>query len=299
MLDSDQSPGERALRLAREAGRRAGLDVSSANLLRVRSSVHVELPRAGVVARIEASGAGETAERQVRVARLLAERDAPVARLVRPELQPLLVEDGAVTLWRRLEAVGDPDLLALGQAIRALHDATRDSLPSNLPVIDPLREAKRLLDWPSVWSGTDESEAMRLRTGALEAEWQAAIRNDPLGRVIVHGDVHQDNAVVTKQGLVLVDLEDTGVGPASWDFVPLAVGVERYGVPRSDYAAFARGYGAEPEARKAHILMSRVYELLVTAWAMRCSGDSPRMAKEASARVATVLGRGRDQWTLL
>ncbi len=299
MTDSDQSPGARALRLAKAAGRRAGFYVSDAKLLRVRSSVHVELPQAGVVARVEASGAEQLAERQVQIARVLADRGAPVARLARPELQPLLVEDGAVTLWQRLEQLAEPDFGNLGQTVWALHDATRDSLPSDLPSFDPLQIVRGYLDWPSPWSGSDEWKDLRHRADTLAVEWRSATRDDPLGRVIVHGDLHQDNAIVTEQGLILLDLEDAGKGPASWDFAPLKVGVERYGLPSEDYRAFADGYGSEPGAWEGHAVMCRVYELLVAAWAMRCSADSPRMAEEASVRVATVLGRGQGQWTLL
>lgn len=299
MVDSDESPGARALRLAKAAGRKSGVDVSGAKLLRVRSSVHVELPRAEVVARVEASGAERIAERQVRIARLLSGRGAPVARLVQPERQPYFVGDGAVTLWKRLEQVAEPDLAALGQAVRALHDATRSLLPPDLPSCDPFSVLHHDLDWPSPWSGSDESEELRRRADTLAEEWQLAARDDPLGRVVVHGDPHQGNAIVTEQGLVLLDLEEAGEGPASWDFAPLKVGVQRYGVPRDDYRKFTTGYGAEPGAWEGHAVMCRVYELLVTAWAMRCSADSPRMAEEASVRVATVLGRAQGQWTLL
>jgi len=295
----DQNPGARALRLAKAAGQKAGIDVSDAKLLRVRSSVHVELPQAGVVARVEASGAERLADRQVRVARLLADRNAPVARLIRPELQPYLVEDGAVTLWQRLERVAGPNLAALGQAVRALHDATRSSLPPDLPSCDPLHLVHGYLRRPSPWSGSDDSQELRRRADALTVEWQLAARDDPLGRVIVHGDAHPDNAIVTKKGLVLLDLEDAGEGPASWDFAALKVGVKRYGVPPEDYRAFATGYGSEPDAWEGHAVMCRVYELEVTAWAMRCSADSPLMAEEASVRVATVLGRGEGQWRQL
>ncbi len=204
-----------------------------------------------------------------------------------------------VTLWRRLEQVADPDLAALGEAVRALHDATRSSLPPDLPSCDPLPILHHYLDGPSPWSGSDESEELRRRADTLAVEWQLAARDDPLGRVIVHGDPHQDNAIVTEQGLVLLDLEDAGEGPASWDFATLKVGIERYGVPPEDYRAFTAGYGSEPGAWEGHAVMCRVYELLVAAWAMRCSADSPRMAEEASVRVATLLGRGGGQWTLL
>ena len=43
---------DRALKRATEAGRLAGLDVEGATFVRVRSSIHVKLPRAKVVARV-------------------------------------------------------------------------------------------------------------------------------------------------------------------------------------------------------------------------------------------------------
>ena len=85
MTEPHPDPAKRSLYLATEAARRAGLDAAGAEVLRVRASIHVELPRADVVARVEGPGRQELALRQVLVARALAARDAPVTRLVRPE----------------------------------------------------------------------------------------------------------------------------------------------------------------------------------------------------------------------
>jgi hypothetical protein len=119
----------RALWMVEEAASQADLDGAEAAVLRVRSSVHVELPHADVVARVEGPGGQELALRQVVVARALAARDAPVARLVVPEIQPLLIGDGAVTLWRRLRSVAVPTIEAVGGAVRAIHDALRSRCP--------------------------------------------------------------------------------------------------------------------------------------------------------------------------
>ncbi len=289
----------RALRVAAEAGRQAGVDVLDARVLRVRSSVHVELPRAGVVARVEAPGNEELAHTQVWAARLLADRGAPVARLFRHELQPILLGDAAVTLWRRLRSVHALRLEALGRSVRALHEATRDALPPDSIALDPFVRIRSDLDLSTSWSGSKESEALLRRLEALEAEWPSATREDPLGTVLVHGDVHADNAMVTEDGLVLIDLEDAGIGPASWDFVPQAVGARRYGLPPERYREFVGGYGSEPGDWPGLDLMCQVYEFLVTAWAMRCSADSPRLAAEASIRVEGLLNGGERLWTLL
>jgi hypothetical protein len=59
---------DRALQRATEAGRRAGFDVEGAAVTRVRSSIQVELPYAGVIARVEAADRMALAARQVVVA---------------------------------------------------------------------------------------------------------------------------------------------------------------------------------------------------------------------------------------
>jgi hypothetical protein len=289
----------RALDMVAEAARQADLDPSGAEVLRVRNSVHVELPLADVVARVEGPGAQNLATRQVLVARALAACDAPVARLVRPEIQPLMIGDSAVTLWSRLRSVAVPTLEAVGRAVRVIHDATAGRLPSGVPPIDPFEQVRACLDSPSSWSGSTEVSELQRRADELATQWRERTQDDPHGQVIVHGDPHIDNAIVTADRLVLIDLEDAGVGPASWDFVPLALGVKRYGLPPGDFEHFAIGYGSEPGAWPGHRLMCDVYELVVTAWAVACSIDSPLMASEAAVRISGVLEDDPTPWTLL
>ena len=299
MAEPHSDREEQALTIVAEAARRAGLDGAGAEVLRTRASIHVKLPQADAVARVEGPGGHDLALRQVVVARALAARDAPVARLIRPEIQPLLVGNGAVTLWRRLRSMATPAPKAVGKAVRAIHESTAESLPITVPTIDPFGQVRACLDSPSPLSGSPEVVELRRRADELASRWREETKDDPLGKVVVHGDPHVDNAIVSERGLVLLDLEDAGVGPASWDFAPLAVGVERYGVPTEDFEQFAVGYGAEPGAWPGLSLMCRVYELVATSWAIRCSADSPRMAGEAAVRVSGLLDGDPSLWTQL
>ena len=195
--------------------------------------------------------------------------------------------------------VARPTAWALGRAVRKIHDTTRDGLPAGLREIDPFTEIHRLLAGSSPWTGSPAVEALRHQTEECAGRWPAAVRDDPLGRRLLHGDVHLGNARVADRGLVLIDLEDSGVGPASWDFVPLAVGVVRYGLPRATYREFHDGYGAKPLEGPGFELMCRVYELFVTAWAIWCSADSSEMEREAAARVACLVEGENRPWQLL
>lgn len=127
-----------ALSLATEVARRAGLDAAGAEVLRVRSSIHVALPRADVVARVEGPGEQDLALRQVLAARALAARDAPVARLFRPEVQPLLVGNRAVdavasgSICGHAYAFGDWARCAL--STRPPLDRCRRVCPSSTPL---------------------------------------------------------------------------------------------------------------------------------------------------------------------
>ena len=297
MVEPHSNREEQALIIVAEAARRAGLDGMGAEVVRSRASIHVNLPQADVVARVEGPGGHDLAFRQVVVAQALATRDAPVARLIRPEIQPLLVGDGAVTLWRRLRSMGTPTPKAVGKAVRAIHESTAESLPNTVPTIDPFGQVRACLDSPSPLSGSPEVVELRRRANDLASRWRKETKDDPLGKVLVHGDPHTDNAIVSERGLVLLDLEDAGVGPASWDFAPLSVGIERYGVPPENLKQFAAGYGAKPGPGLP--LMCRVYELVATSWAIRCSADSPRMAGEAAVRISGLLDGDPSRWTQL
>jgi hypothetical protein len=288
---------EHALSLAREAGRRLGLDVSGARLLRARSSAHVELPEASVIARVEPPGAEELAERQVTVGRCLMAANAPVPWLEQPEKQPITLGGGAVVLWQRVESVGAPDPETVGRAIKRIHDSAPGKPAADFPRIDPLTRTRASLAKVSAWTGTPEWNALDRLTEECEASWASLVAADPLGQVLVHGDVHLDNALQTSEGSIMVDLEDAGLGPASWDFVPLAVGVRRYGLATAVYESFISGYGASPTLGEGLDTLCTIYELLVTSWAMECSHNSPEMATEAALRVATLLGTGNERWS--
>jgi hypothetical protein len=290
---------ERELAVAIDAGRRAGLDVADAQIVRRKSSIHIELPRVGVMARVEEPERSALAGLQVQVASLWASRGAPVVPLVRPELQPFVSSDGAVTLWGRLHACNPVDLEELGRTTRELHDATRGISLAGLARHDPFGETGRWIDWPTEWLAEEDRIELRELLEVLRRRWDGAPPDDPLGTVIIHGDLHADNALATDRGLILIDFEDAGVGPASCDFIPLVVGVSRYGTAEAELERFVRGYGHDPRGCRGFTTMCEIYELCVTAWAIRCSELSSAMAVEAAVRVDSILNGGKVPWSMM
>ena len=258
------------------------------------------LPRAGVVARVELPDGLEVARAQVAAASFLAERGAPVARLFRGETQPLEPEEGGVTLWKRLELLeAEPDLEALGRATHSFHQASRPDLPADLPRLDPFARIASYLRRPSPWSGSNELTELERRHRRLRRDWREIADQDPLGTVVAHGDVNTGNGVLTSRGWVLLDLEDAGVGPASYDFAPLAAEARRYGLAPADYRAFVKGYGHDPAGWEGFELLRETWELLVTTWAVACSAGSPVIEAEARIRVAGLLDGDPRRWTMI
>ncbi|MCP4903292.1 MAG: aminoglycoside phosphotransferase family protein [bacterium] len=250
------------------------------------------------MARVEESERAGVAFRQVKVARVWASRGAPVVPLVRSELQPFIFPGGAVTLWQRLHSCSPVDLEKLGRTTRELHETTRGSSFAGLPRHDPFIDTHRSIDWPADWLANKDRAELKELVDLLEERWQNEAADDPLGTVIVHGDVHGGNAIATDRGLFLVDLEDAGVGSASWDLVPLAVGVSRYGDAEADLERFIRGFGDDPRGWTNFKLMCEIYELAVTSWTVRCSEISSAMASEAAVRVNGLLGRSNVEWSM-
>jgi len=137
------------------------------------------------------------------------------------------------------------------------------------------------------------------RLDLLRDRWDDALTGDPLGTVLVHGDFHADNVVLTEEGPALLDLEMAGRGPASWDLLAQELAMRRYGGPADDYRRFCAAYGADLPSWDGIALLQEAYELHLVSWAVGHRDLSPAMAEQAAIRLATFLGDSDKFWTLI
>ena len=296
----DETLGDRAVGLATAAARDLGLNPAGVAIHRHIVSVHVELPAAGVMARVEARDRLAIAQRQVRASRFLESRKLPAARLVLPDRQPLIYGDGVVTLWEAVVILErQPDAAVLGLLARRLHEATAGALPAGIPDIEPLSLVRGWLPRLGTEPICEEVGKLWDELEWLERLWDEAIAGDPLGTVFVHGDFHQDNVVVTPEGPTILDLEEAGRGPASWDLVPHLVGVRRYGASEEVCRSFLDAYGSDPLKWEGTEILCRAYELLMIVWAIAHRHTSPEMAAEGELRLSSFLGSTDEPWKLL
>ena len=271
---------ERALELAMEAAREVGVDPADASVLRVASAVTVELPHAEVIARVEPPSGLAAARRQAIAARILEQRGVPAARLVAADRQPLALRDGVVTLWRRLRILaGVPSPEALGRLARHLHTACVDNLPAETPALDPFEPLPGWLDRPCDLAPPPGTDELRRRLDQLRERWRQAAVTEAPGTVLVHGDYHADNVVLTDEGPVLLDLEMAGRGPAELGPArPAAGGASATAARRRTTGASATPTVPSCPTRRTVELLQQAYELHLVCWAVGHRDTSPAMA---------------------
>lgn len=282
----------RALEAVAKATAPLGVPTDGAAVWRQGTSVLVELPAAGVIARVDDVAPPERSDRQVRAAQVLASAGVPSIRLAFTDEQPIeaLVERRvvSVTLWQREAHVGRrAEPAEVGRLARALHDATAGGAGcEGLRPLLPLQAVGEQIEIArhDRASPGDDLDVLAAAHDRLAREWAAAVED--AATALVHGDLHADNVIVTPDGPRLCDLELAGVGPTAYDLVPQVVAVERYGAPATDLVAFESAYGAELPALARSGPLVEVYELWVAAWAVANRGIDDLHEAEAERRLA-------------
>ncbi|RBM16612.1 hypothetical protein DI005_25340 [Prauserella sp. PE36] len=213
----------RAVAVAVEAAREHGLPAGEPVVLADRSNVLVRLGH--VVARVPATtlltrpGIADWLARDVRLATFLSGLGAPV---VPPTTDappgPHLVKGLPVTFWRyvRHDPARVPAPADVAASLAQVHEALR-GYPGELPSDGPAAELRRMFGLLADELG-DALPALRTRLG----EVAEAIARAPGPVQPLHGDAHPGNLLVTDEGPLWTDFEDTWRGPLAWDLAVLA-----------------------------------------------------------------------------
>ena len=235
------------------------------------------------------------AQREVLFAKTFTALNIAVTPLVDPEDQPWEVDGHVVTGWAWIDAGVTTTAADLGLLARTLRERTAAPAAS-VPSHDPLGVAVTLV----AHQPDDDPEAcfVRDRAESLGLDWAEAVANDPLGRSIVHGDLHVDNVVASPTGPLLTDLEFTGAGGASYDATPAVMGVQRYGASPAELDQFLHAFGRDPRPWTGFGVYLQVYELMVTAWAVGVREREPAWATEATRRIESLRDGADHQWKL-
>lgn len=269
----------------------------------IRDGAALLLRLGTVLVRVRPAAGAPVAEREVRLASVLGGCGVPVTALVAGIDQPWTEDGCVVTAWR-WTATGVPTDAAapgagpadIGALARTLRERTAGAPSLSVPPADPIGAILEVV----AHRPADDPDAafVRHRAAELADRWSDAASDDPLGRAIVHGDLHAGNVVAGPDGPLLTDLELAGAGPSTYDAAPAAVAVARYGADPSTLAEFLAGFGADPTSWAGFETFVAVYELWVTAWAVGVGHQDPVWGAEATRRVATLRDGLDERWTL-
>ncbi len=264
-----------------------GLTLDGARLLRLGENALFALPAERVVARIARSTQPTRVETEVRVARWLAEQNYPAVRATERLRQPVAIDGRLVTFWDLVD-VSEGQVASyedLGRMLRAFHDLPAPSFP--LPEFDPfVAVPARLAAPPAAAAAEDVAFLVDLHT-RLRSAYDALSWPTPLG--VIHGDAYRNNLICARDGDVLLsDFELVAHGPREWDLAVNAMATERFGVPESDYRAFADAYGRDVREWDGYPVLRGARELTTVSWLLQLTRHSPELATEFTRRVASI-----------
>jgi aminoglycoside phosphotransferase len=225
-------------------GRRLGVPVDDAKLLRLHSNAIFALPSVGLLVRIATNpDAHARVTGSVHVTRWLAARGFPCVVPADVD-QPLVERDRVVSLWRLVQTAPEPapNGADLGRILRELHSQPEPPYPLNR-FGDPFTSVASALDEaPDALSDARRSWLLD-RIAKLRRLWQTTDFPQPPG--LIHGDAHINNLIRTPAGqVVLGDWDHVAVGPREWDLLQIHYTRRRFGRPSDeDIEAFTKAYG--------------------------------------------------------
>lgn len=263
----------------------------------IRDGAALLVRRGPVLVRVRPNNdhARDVARREVSIATMLESFGVSVTPLVEPADQPWIVSGNVVTAWSWIDRSGPTDPYDLGLLARTLRERTSIAA-ALLPTFEPFGAIAAAV---AGMDRTDpEVEFVRQRADELSEVWPGVVVDDPLGRSIVHGDLHPGNVVEGPGGPMLTDLELTGAGGAAFDAAPSVVAVSRYGGDPAKLSDFLKGFGSDPRPWAGFDTYVALYELWVTAWAVGVRGANPVWAREATRRVQTLRDGVDHTWLL-
>jgi Phosphotransferase enzyme family len=260
------------------AGRRVGLSIRGARLLKFTNNAVVLLPAAGAVLRI--AGSEEVRARVpvvVAAACWLEAVGLPAVRLHPAVPRALDVGGHLVTVWQAVASgAGSATATGLAGILRTLH--TVDAAPP--PALPPWNVAgfvgRRLGEAVGVSEG--DLAFLREELAAVVDLLEGLDDVEPLVPPgVVHGDAFLGNVVPSPAGPVLCDFDGVSVGPREWDLVPVAVGALRFDYSAGLHEDFVRAYGVDVTRWPGFAALRRLRELQLVTSVLPVLGANPAL----------------------
>ena len=282
-----------------EASARLQIPLGGARILRIGHCAVIALETAGLVARVARSPAdGERLNAEMRFARYVSAAGLPVLRPAdRVSEAAIETEHGAVAFWPLLRPLDQAfEWSWLANTLKRLHGLP---VPPHLRSLwDPVgRVEERLIVYRAGY--TSHADYVSILAAAC-ARARRDLSNLPstLGVGLVHGDPL--NVIVTTEGPVLLDFDLSGLGPAEWDLVSVAVSPRRFGRSPVGLRQLCDIYGFDLPRWPPFETLMGIRELLDCSFAVSLVGSDPAAARELDLRMRAWLEPDdRSRWTPL
>jgi Ser/Thr protein kinase RdoA (MazF antagonist) len=237
----------RAVAAAMSAASALDLAVDNAVVLNDSNRLVVRLTPSDTVARVTPmthhAGHQMSAEREVEVVKRLAQTDSPVAALDARVEPRVLVRDGfKIALWTYCEPM--PSQLIppadYAQALGRLHAGLRQIEVTTPHALDRVAAVQQ--DVASRDVTPDLAETDRTILANTLRDLRRSIVNRHAPEQLLHGEPHPGNVLITKNGPLFIDFENTAHGPVEYDlgWVPEEVS-DRYPEADQDLVGECRG----------------------------------------------------------
>jgi Ser/Thr protein kinase RdoA (MazF antagonist) len=277
-----------------QVSRTFGVNIDDAVLLHHRSNAVYLLPRENVVARL-APDTPLRRERAVTVVSVTRWLDTQPGSVALPPItgeQPVIAGGAVATFWPYQPTTPPPTLGDLAGLLRRLH--ALPSPPFPLPPYRPLHRLREALDIdtarPHPVLSADDRAWLAARTDQIVETFAAT--DFPLGIGLVHADAHRENLVRHGDGWVLIDWDQTCLGPRELDL--LAGLPDHFHEPEIDRSAFLAGYGYNVAQWPSWALLRDIAELHSLASYIRLGPGKPAAAAELDRRVRSLRSGDRS-----
>jgi Ser/Thr protein kinase RdoA (MazF antagonist) len=281
----------------REVCRIFGVDATDARLLHHRSNAVYLLPREGIVVRL-APDTGlrrQRADAVIAVTRWLTAQAEPIALPPLPGDQPVIASGAIATFWPYRPTTSEPTLADLAMLLRRLHALPTPRFP--IPRYQPLRrlyEAVALDDDRTHPALSDDDRAWLLaRADELVEKFDTT--RFPLGEGLVHADAHSENLLQDADHWVLIDWDQSCLGPFELDLV---TGLpDHFHEPDADRRQFLAAYGYNILDWPGWGLLRDIAELHSLGAYIRLAPSKPAAEKELKHRIQSIrTGDPSAQW---
>jgi Phosphotransferase enzyme family len=276
----------------RDAARARGIAAEDARPLSDGYHATIALPRVGIAARVgRASEGPEAIQAELDFALLAAGHGLPV--LVPADPQGTVTAHGTVSFWPLLTPTGaTPGWPWLAQTLARIHQLPVGRYPHRS---DPLERIRNRLARYRQWPAARDSAIEAVETACRQLGEELAAMTWPA--VIVHGDAHLGNVLVSSTGPLLVDFDLAGTAPAMWDLTIPVVHHRRFGMPGHALPELFAAYGSDPRGQPGFEILVKVQELLCISYVLERLVAGAPAEHELTIRLTTLQVSGeRTRW---